>query len=390
MSSGLFTCITCRVGFRDGDLQRAHYKTDWHRYNLKRKVADLPPVTADVFQDKVLSQRAKIEDEQKVKSMVCQLCSKHFNSENAYQNHIQSKKHKELVSKQQEKANSGVESTDKSEEQRKKDAINTQIQKDLQKAEKLSEAAKKGLAEGSDDEEDEDEEDWEGEGLGLEECLFCSSISSSLENNLNHMSVKHGFFLPDADYLTDVEGMMTYLGEKVGEGHMCLWCGDNGKTFQSVQAVQKHMVDKCHCKILFEKVSALEFADFYDYRSSYPDSGETPMETGENEDEEVVSENVLDTEGYELVLPSGATIGHRSLWKYYKQNLPQRSEGSSTVLPKMLAQYRALGWTGASGEVAKTRAKDMAFVQRVKNRQRMQLGVKANKFQPHFRCQVVF
>ena len=43
-----------------------------------------------------------------------------------------------------------------------------------------------------------------------------------------------------------------------------------------------------------------------------------------------------------------------------------------------------------SGEVAKTRAKDMAFVQRVKNRQRMQLGVKANKFQPHFRCQVVF
>lgn len=65
---------------------------------------------------------------------------------------------------------------------------------------------------GSDDEEDEDEEDWEGEGLGLEECLFCSSISSSLENNLNHMSVKHGFFLPDADYLTDVEGMMTYLG----------------------------------------------------------------------------------------------------------------------------------------------------------------------------------
>ena len=47
-----------------------------------------------------------------------------------------------------EKASSGVESTGKSEEQRKKDTINTQIQKDLQKAEQLSEAAKKGLAEG--------------------------------------------------------------------------------------------------------------------------------------------------------------------------------------------------------------------------------------------------
>lgn len=32
------------------------------------------------------------------------------------------------------------------------------------------------------------------------------------------------------------------------------------------------------------------------------------METGENEDEEVVSENVLDTEGYELVLPSGEAL----------------------------------------------------------------------------------
>lgn len=42
------------------------------------------------------------------------------------------------------------------------------------------------------------------------------------------------------------------------------------------------------------------------------------------------------------------------------------------------------------GEVAKTRVKDMAFVQRMKNRQRMQLGMKANKFQPHFRCQVIF
>lgn len=62
---------------------------------------------------------------------------------------------------------------------------------------------------------DEDDEEWEGEALGIEECLFCSSVSSSLENNLNHMSIKHGFFLPDADYLVDVEGMVTYLGNYV-------------------------------------------------------------------------------------------------------------------------------------------------------------------------------
>lgn len=53
MDASMYTCITCRVAFPDADLQRAHYKTDWHRYNLKRKVANMPPVTAENFQKKV-------------------------------------------------------------------------------------------------------------------------------------------------------------------------------------------------------------------------------------------------------------------------------------------------------------------------------------------------
>lgn len=44
-------------------------------------------------------------------------------------------------------------------------------------------------------------------------------------------------------------------------------------------------------------------------RSSYPDQGDTPMETGEGDEEVEVSENMLDTEGYELVLPSGEENG---------------------------------------------------------------------------------
>ena len=60
MSAAAFTCITCRVAFADADLQRSHYKTDWHRYNLKRKVADLPHVTAEGFNQRVLAQRAQV------------------------------------------------------------------------------------------------------------------------------------------------------------------------------------------------------------------------------------------------------------------------------------------------------------------------------------------
>lgn len=47
------TCIACRQIFQNIDDQRAHYKTDLHRFNLKRKVASLPPVTEDVFQKKL-------------------------------------------------------------------------------------------------------------------------------------------------------------------------------------------------------------------------------------------------------------------------------------------------------------------------------------------------
>ena len=57
---GMYTCMTCRVAFADADQQRAHYKTDWHRYNLKRKVATMPPVTAENFQKRVLAQRAQV------------------------------------------------------------------------------------------------------------------------------------------------------------------------------------------------------------------------------------------------------------------------------------------------------------------------------------------
>ena len=50
--------------------------------------------------------------------------------------------------------------------------------------------------------------------LGIEESLFDSHISENLEENLNYMSKEFGFFLPDAEYISDLEGLMTYLGKK--------------------------------------------------------------------------------------------------------------------------------------------------------------------------------
>lgn len=52
-SVGSFTCMTCRQLFSSADEQRTHYKTDFHRFNLKRKIAQLAPITMEQFSQKV-------------------------------------------------------------------------------------------------------------------------------------------------------------------------------------------------------------------------------------------------------------------------------------------------------------------------------------------------
>ena len=134
------------------------------------------------------------------------------------------------------------------------------------------------------------------------------------------MSLAHGFFIPDLDYLVDIKGLVLHLCEKVGVGNMCLYCNEKGKTFYSVEAAQHHMVDKCHCKMFFEGDAAMEYAEFYDYSKSYPDyKGDTDKTTDEED-----TSSLKVTEDLELVLPSGAKVSHRAntfLW-LNRESLP--------------------------------------------------------------------
>ncbi len=57
-----------------------------------------------------------------------------------------------------------------------------------------------------------DADSWEEEMIGIEECLFCSHVSASFEDNMGHMTSKHSFFVPDLEYVVDMEGLVTYLG----------------------------------------------------------------------------------------------------------------------------------------------------------------------------------
>jgi len=96
MTTGeLFTCVTCHIGFNEHEHQRDHYKTDWHRYNLKRKVAEMPPVSYQDFSERAKLQKTQEETVKGPTEMFCQVCNKHFANENSFENHRQSKKHKD-------------------------------------------------------------------------------------------------------------------------------------------------------------------------------------------------------------------------------------------------------------------------------------------------------
>lgn len=458
-----YTCISCRVAFTDGEVQRAHYKTDWHRYNLKRKVADMPPVTAENFQERVMAQRAAAEQQQSDAATIegCSTCNKKFFSANAYQNHLQSHKHQQaekqallVAQRRVEKMNEKNLEKGLGDEKLDHDARNEALQQALKERQRpcpakqdrtqtpqhklekpprtmwLEEQARRrergeeaeaeeedweDVDEADDDdmEEDDDEEDSmdpeeggsaappEANGAALPgsipvaDCLFCSHHSKSLMKNIAHMTKVHSFFIPDVEFLVDLKGLIRYLGEKVGAGNVCLWCNEKGRSFYSTEAVQSHMTDKSHCKLFTDGDAALEFADFYDFRSSYPDRKEG--EDAVMEDDELPDDKTLeyDDDTLELTLPSGAKIGHRSLMRYYKQRFgAERAVAlphSRNAVGRVLRQYRALGWGGDAGNGIPQRQKDMKYVQLMKSKWMLKTGMTHNATkQKHFRCQVMF
>ncbi|KAG6332700.1 hypothetical protein ID866_6391 [Astraeus odoratus] len=167
------------------------------------------------------------------------------------------------------------------------------------------------------------------------------------------MCTMHSFFIPDAEYLVDLTGLLMYLGEKIAVGNICIFCNGRGRELHTLEAVRKHMLDKGHCKIAYDtEEDRLEISDFYDFSNSYSvntkpkeRTNSRPREADEQEwedldddggpegvDEVVDIEEPSDCESlpdpqitygdteYELILPSGARIGHRSMKRYYNQS----------------------------------------------------------------------
>ncbi|KAJ8696504.1 pre-60S factor rei1 [Pleurotus ostreatus] len=233
LSQPLFTCLSCSIAFPTAEDQRVHYRSDHHRYNMKRRVASLPPVSAAVFAQKL--QERQQESTATAGQLTCEICNKTYTTEGAYRSHVNSKRHKEIEAK-------------------------------------------------------------------------------------------------------------VAAAEKIVVGNFCIYCNEKGRDFRTLEAARKHMIDKGHCKIAYDtEDDRLEISDYYDFSSSYPPEGDGEEwedvdadGNGDNDDDMEVDEVVDDSESetnesnkgritysdsdYELVLPSGARIGHRSMRRYYAQS----------------------------------------------------------------------
>merc|ERR1712066_161909 len=95
-----FICNTCNFFTKDSPSLKVHYLSEWHRYNLKRKTAELPPVSIENFEKRVALTKQK-ELQASVKNhFKCPYSGKVFKSEGAWNTFKKSKKFRELEAKQ--------------------------------------------------------------------------------------------------------------------------------------------------------------------------------------------------------------------------------------------------------------------------------------------------
>jgi pre-60S factor REI1 len=137
-------------------------------------------------------------------------------------------------------------------------------------------------------------------------CLFCTKISDNLQMNLKHMSLEHSLYIPDIEHISSLETIVGYLRTVITEYNECLYCG---MIKQSAEGIQRHMVDKGHCMINFEREP--ELLEFWEFSDSGGD------ETG---DEDIPKPRVKqantavfkDLSQGEYILPSGKVVGTKN------------------------------------------------------------------------------
>ncbi|KAK6454039.1 C2H2 type zinc-finger-domain-containing protein [Scheffersomyces xylosifermentans] len=360
----MFTCNTCSLTFPTAEDQRIHMKSEWHRYNLKRRVAQLPAIDEDLFNTKVASLTIEDSEEPAKKKGEKQVTKKE--QRRREKEALQEKKReiletaKRTMLAQMRENGTIIPQYTKQEEssvpETKPEQETTVEQEVVSKDASVEQPENKELTAEEEEQKLIDEKMANKIEITPTTCLFShpkyNKVFATVDENIEHMWKNFGLYIPEQSYLVDKEGLLSYLAEKVSFG-FCIACNYQGR---NAEAAREHMKQKRHMRIPYEtEDEKLEISQFYDFSSTYdnvPATNAVATE-GNDEDWEDVSEeegaegdddeddlppaeqDAIYQNGHELILPSGVVVGHRSMARYYRQNLaPERilSEGQGTVI----------------------------------------------------------
>ncbi|XP_044471161.1 cytoplasmic 60S subunit biogenesis factor REI1 homolog 1-like [Mangifera indica] len=391
------TCNACNKEFSDDAEQKLHYKSDWHRYNLKRKVAGVPGVTEALFlarQSALAQEKNKLSETPMLYS--CGICGKGYRSSKAHSQHLQSKSH--IM-----RASQGMNNEDRkkviikplphrtvNKPPPRREADNEESEDEWEEVdpdeELVGEAAKSltNLNVGSTSDVVMEDEDEDYEEFDPSCCFMCDIEHETIESCMVHMHKHHGFFIPDVEYLKDPKGLLTYLGLKVKRDFMCLYCNDRCHPFNSLEAVRKHMEAKSHCKVHYGDGGddeEAELEEFYDYSSSYMDEDGKQLVSSSDMDNTVElgggSELIISRRTDNGVVTK--TFGSREYLRYYRQKPRPTPANNMAITAALASRYRSMGLATVQSREQMVRMKVMKEMNRSGvEAMRTKIGMKSN------------
>jgi len=182
------------------------------------------------------------------------------------------------------------------------------------------------------------------------------------------------FFIPSIDHLTDLCGLLYYLGQKIIVGFSCLYCN---REFQSLPAVRQHMVDSGHCMMQWDDQT--EYSEFYQFPKKET-LAQCFNEIGELEETKLAQ--IDDFTGEMVLYDSNGntkTLGLRQYRIHYKQR------GHKYIQPQLTTSLMQEHKRLAAIEYEKRVRADRHFIAR-RNQFNLHVGIQQNQ-QKHYRDQ---
>ncbi|KAG5472821.1 hypothetical protein LSCM4_02145 [Leishmania orientalis] len=289
-------CGTCNLLLESGEVLRAHYGSEFHLTNVRRRVEGLRPLSQQEHRFASREMEGAALDESGAPVYSCTLCKKTFRSVQTLQTHIRStahliRKEQRIIQRDSEAASMLTATTLGSA------AVGLHRRHNAKKGAAALRDAKQKTAPKVDAEERE-------EDTSELRCMFCGFLSADVKSNLHHMECVHNFSIPLAAHCIDQAALLAYLARKIN-GLMCIVCNERTRSFCSLEALRDHMRESNHERLILNP----EYQEFYNVTLEDPEAAGTVHLEG--------------LRGDELVLAHDKTEGRRRVVRKREGDVPR-------------------------------------------------------------------